>query len=186
MIGSMVVYAAMTVKEEKVNQFQIGNFQTEISEVFTEPTTIVAGQSVKKEVRITNTGTINQFVRVMLFPEIKKQRTEGHQLLPVVIGNELVLDLDTVNWLVGEDGYYYYLDSVKPGKDATTSALFTKLTLKSGLDSSYKEAKVSLLVKVEAINCTAESYREAWWQGMSPTTSNLKKIDTALAKKVEN
>ncbi|MFD1900553.1 hypothetical protein GQR36_12200 [Enterococcus termitis] len=48
LVGGITAYAAMTMKEEKVNFFQIGNLQTKIDEVFTEPTTIAPEKAVEK------------------------------------------------------------------------------------------------------------------------------------------
>lgn len=186
LVGSLITYAAMTTTEKKINQFQVGNLQTTVSEVFTETTKISPGQKIKKEVKITNSGTINQFVRVLLFPEIKKNAEDGStRILAATIGQELIVDINTTNWILGEDGYYYYTDSIKPGSKQATSALFTTVTLKQGIDSSYNDANATLLVKAEAVSCTVEQYREAWWQGQQPTSTNLKKIDEALAKKSE-
>lgn len=186
LMGSMIVYAAMTVTEKKTNQFQLGNMQTEVSEVFTETTKISPGQKIKKEVKITNSGTMNQFVRVMLFPEVKKTGEDGStRIFAVAIGKELIVDINTTNWVLGEDGYYYYTDSVKPGSAAATPALFSSVMLKAGLDSSYTDATTTLLVKAEAVNCNVGNFRDAWWQGQQPTSTNLKKIDEMLTKKSE-
>lgn len=186
LMGSMIVYAAMTVTEKKTNQFQLGNMQTEVSEVFTETTKISPGQKIKKEVKITNSGTMNQFVRVMLFPEVQKTGEDGStRIFAVAIGKELIVDINTTNWVLGEDGYYYYTDSVKPGSAAATPALFSSVMLKAGLDSSYTDATTTLLVKAEAVNCNVGNFRDAWWQGQQPTSTNLKKIDEMLTKKSE-
>lgn len=182
-IGSTVAYAAMTLREEKVNLFQIGNLQTKIDEIFTEPTTISPNKPVEKKVFITNTGTVNQFVRVMLHPEIRIESNGTTRLLPSKIGNELVLDLNTVNWKLGEDGYYYYLNTLKPGKSNASENLFTQVKLKSGLGQEYQQAIFSLLIKVEAINCGKYAYRDAWWQGITPTSGALKIIDQQLVGK---
>lgn len=186
LMGSMIVYAAMTVTEKKTNQFQLGNMQTEVSEVFTETTKISPGQKIKKEVKITNSGTMNQFVRVMLFPEVQKTGEDGStRIFAVAIGKELIVDINTTNWVLGEDGYYYYTDSVKPGSAAATPVLFSSVMLKAGLDSSYTDATTTLLVKAEAVNCNVGNFRDAWWQGQQPTSTNLKKIDEMLTKKSE-
>lgn len=48
-VGGVVAYAAMTVREEKVNLFQVGNLQTKVEEVFTEPIMIYQiNQLIKK------------------------------------------------------------------------------------------------------------------------------------------
>lgn len=184
-MGGITVYAAMTMQEEKVNRFQIGNLETKIDEVFTEPTTILPNQAVDKKVDIINTGTLDQFVRVLLQPEISLEKAGVTRLLSSKIGDEVSLDVNTAQWRLGEDGYYYYLDILKPGVSNAAKDLFTQVTLKTGLGPEYHEAKFNLLVKVEAINCNKYSYRDAWWQGEMPIEEELLKIDKQLAVKAE-
>ncbi|GGC93668.1 hypothetical protein [Enterococcus wangshanyuanii] len=184
-MGGITVYAAMTMQEEKVNRFQIGNLETKIDEVFTEPTTILPNQAVDKKVDIINTGTLDQFVRVLLQPEISLEKAGVTRLLSSKIGDEVLLDVNTAQWRLGEDGYYYYLDILKPGVSNAAKDLFTQVTLKTGLGPEYHEAKFNLLVKVEAINCNKYSYRDAWWQGEMPIEEELLKIDKQLAVKAE-
>lgn len=184
-IGSVVAYAAMTVREEKVNFFQIGNFQTKIEEVFKEPTTISPNTSVEKKVTIKNTGSVDQFIRVMILPEIRLESGESNRLLPSKIGEEVLLDLNTTQWKLGEDGYYYYLNVLESDPSKVAENLFTKVTLKKELGQEYQNASFILLVKVEAINCAKFAYRDAWWQGTTPNNGNLQIIDNQLAGKAK-
>src|SRR5699024_6519209 len=105
---------------------------TKIEDVFTKPTTaLTRGGQYTKKVSIQNKGTVQQFVRVMVFPEIHSS-TKGvseERILPIKIGNEVLLDLDPnkgtkSNWQDGGDGYYYYLKALAP--DETTPLLFSK------------------------------------------------------------
>ncbi|EOI05052.1 alternate signal-mediated exported protein [Enterococcus moraviensis ATCC BAA-383] len=181
LIGSATVYAAMTVRDEKQNLFQIGNLQTTIEEIFTETTTILPDKPVEKSVSVTNTGTVDQFVRVMLQPEISVGNDEDKRVFPSKIGEEMLLDLNDTDWKLGEDGYYYYLKVLKSGKSNRTETLFTQVKLKNGLGQEYDKAVASLLVKVEAIGCVKYTYRDAWWQGAIPTDGQLQLIDNQLA-----
>ncbi|MBO0423712.1 TasA family protein [Enterococcus plantarum] len=186
LIGSVTAYAAMMMSEEKVNLFQVGNLQTEVKEVFTEPTTIKPNESVTKEVSVENTGTVDQFVRVMLQPEIRLENGESTRLLPSKIGEEVLLELNLTDWTLGEDGYYYYLNVLKSGTpNNTTKNLFTEVKLKQDLGLEYHNATFNLLVKVEAINCAKYAYRDAWWQGSTPSSGALEAIDKKLAEHAE-
>ncbi|MBO0468808.1 hypothetical protein BCR22_12200 [Enterococcus plantarum] len=186
LIGSVTAYAAMMMSEEKVNLFQVGNLQTKVKEVFTEPTTIKPNESVTKEVSVENTGTVDQFVRVMLQPEIRLENGESTRLLPSKIGEEVLLELNLTDWTLGEDGYYYYLNVLKSGTpNNTTKNLFTEVKLKQDLGLEYHNATFNLLVKVEAINCAKYAYRDAWWQGSTPSSGALEAIDKKLAEHAE-
>lgn len=184
-MGSVAAYAAMMVREEKVNLFQIGNLQTKVNEVFNEPTTILPDTSVEKKVAIENTGTINQFVRVMIQPEIRIENSGNTRLLPSKVGTEVLLDMNSTHWKLGEDGFYYYLKTLQPGGANSTEKLFTQVTLKKELGIEYHKANFNLLVKVEAVNCAKYAYRDAWWQGTVPSTKELKAIDNQLANKAD-
>lgn len=185
LIGSVTAYAAMMMRDEKINLFQIGNLQTNVKEVFNEPITIKPNEPVSKNVAVENTGTVDQFVRVMIHPEIRTKSNGNIQLLPSKIGEEVLLELNSVEWKLGEDGYYYYLKTLKQGKSNVTETLFTKVTLKNGLDQEYQKASVTLLIKVEAINCVKYAYRDAWWQGVIPSSDELQEVDKQLAEKAE-
>ncbi|MBO1305749.1 hypothetical protein JZO70_06245 [Enterococcus sp. 669A] len=189
-VGSLVVYAAMTLQEQKENQFQVGNVETKIEEVFTKPTTIKPTVAVPKEVKIKNTGTIKQFVRVMIQPEIVSSITSGSNklILSSKIGEEVGLDI-TGDWVSGNDGYYYYTKAVEPTKE--TAVLFNEVTLKGGLDRFYTGGTFQIVLKVEAIHCHGSkadgtgAFQEAWWQGKKPTAAPLTTINTALMSAVE-
>lgn len=189
--GSYLVYAAMTASDRKENDFQIGQVETKIfEENFEEDLTeTVKDQSRTKEVRIQNTGTIKQFVRVMVLPEVRTGivgDNQNEQVLPLKIGTDIILEeMVTADWIDGGDGYYYYIkEAVKPNE--FTSYLFKKVKLSDQLGRQYNQAKLSITLKVEAINCAKFAYRDAWWQGATPTESPLKEVEDALNTEVED
>ena len=185
--GGYFVYAAMTAQDQKENDFQVGQIETKLLEDFTGITEIETGQSVKKEVLIENTGTIKQFIRVMVLPEVRAPIAgdTNKQVLPLVIGKDLLLEnMATADWKDGEDGYYYYTkEAVEPKK--TTSKLFESVKLSDSLAKQYDATTFSIYLKVETVNCAEFAYRDAWWQGNIPTNQPLKAIDDALKAKVE-
>ena len=68
----------------------------------------------------------------------------------------------------------------------STSKLFEAIKLSDQLSDQYHDATFVLSLKVEAINCAEFAYRDAWWQGTTPTDQPLKAVDDALKMKVEN
>lgn len=189
--GSYLVYAAMTASDRKENDFRIGQVETKIfEENFEEDVTeTIKGQSRLKEVRIQNKGTIKQFVRVMVLPEVRTSIVgddQNEQVLPLKIGTDIILEeMVTTDWINGEDGYYYYIKEAMTPNDFT-SYLFKKVKLSDQLSDQYNQAKLTITLKVEAINCAEDAYRDAWWQGQTPTESPLKEVDDALKTKIEN
>lgn len=188
--GGYLVYAAMTAQDQKENDFLIGQVETKLEEAFDEGITeIPTNTSIQKEVRIHNTGTIKQFVRVMVLPEVRTSiegDDQNEQLLPLEIGTDLELEeMATADWLNGGDGYYYYIkEAVDP--DQYTSYLFKAVKLSDQLSDRYDQAELSIALKVETINCAEFAYRDAWWQGTTPTESPLKDVEDALNTKTEN
>lgn len=189
--GTIVAYAAMVSEDKKENNFQIGNLETKIKEVFTKPTnSLEPGDSYSKNVRIQNDGTINQFVRVMVFPEVTAETIGATEkrILPVEIGKDILLDIDpektsSANWKDGGDGYYYYVKALAPAKE--TKLLFSTVELPASLDTSYDGGEFVIQLKVESVICATNAYRDAWWQGQQPTTGLLKDIDTLLQAEVD-
>lgn len=186
--GGYLVYAAMTATDREENDFRVGQVDTRIEEDFEVRTEMPTDFSVKKEVSIKNNGTINQFVRVMVSPQVQAEiagDVQNKQILPLKIGTDLILEeMITADWLDGGDGYYYYIkEAVKPGQE--TSELFKKVKLSDQLRDRYHDAKLVIVVKAEAINCAEFAYRDAWWQGITPTAGALKDVEDALKTKVD-
>ncbi|MEO1768823.1 MULTISPECIES: hypothetical protein [Enterococcus] len=186
--GSYLVYAAMTATDREENDFRVGQVETKIIEDFEFRTEIPKDVSIKKEVSIKNTGTINQFIRVMVSPQVQAEIAgdiQNKQILPLKIGTDLILEEMTASdWLDGGDGYYYYIkEAVKPGKE--TSELFKKVKLSDQLRDQYHGSKLMIILKAETINCAEFAYRDSWWQGNTPTTGSLKDVDDALKTKVD-
>lgn len=177
LISLNYVYAALTDKDQAANDFQIGEVKGTITEKFDPPTEdqpIKPGDTYPKEVKVSNASNLPFFVRVLVTPEI--QSIDG-MLLASNIGTEITVDLGN-DWLLGEDGFYYYLKEVLPGSN--TSPLFTTVTIANNLGTDYDGATMSIAIKSETVTSSGDNYRGAWWQGTLPTNPNLVKVDTAL------
>ncbi|GCF95697.1 hypothetical protein NRIC_35880 [Enterococcus florum] len=161
--------------DKRTNNFQIGNLEAELVEAFESEKGIELNSPVKKEVAVKNTGSIPQFVRVMIHPEIVQ--ADG-TILPSKIGKVIHLDISN-EWQAGGDGFYYYKGRLE-SKD-TTPNLFTTVRLDSGLSAEYKDAALELQLKVEAAGTTTDSYRDTWWRGENPTTGELGGINQVLS-----
>lgn len=187
-MGLNAVYAALTDSDQKTNDLQVANLKGEITEKFTPPTKedpIQPGDTYPKEVTVTNTSNASFFVRVLVIPEIQGEevvtngKTTPGVLLPGEIGKEIIVDLDK-NWVQGEDGFYYYLKKVSE-KEVTTP-VFTKVKLDKTYDPDYEKATMKIALKSETVTTAGSNYRNAWWQGQTPTATNLKKVDSELQK----
>ncbi|HCM88354.1 MULTISPECIES: hypothetical protein [Vagococcus] len=180
LISLNYIYASLIDSDQKTNDFQIANLKGEIVEKFTPPTTnkpIGPGDTYKKEVKVSNTSELDFFVRLLVTPEI--QSSDG-ELLPSEFGKQLLAVINP-DWILGEDGYYYYIKKVLPGEN--TPPLFSSITIPNTLSSyssKYKNSSLKITIKSETISSSSDIYRSAWWNGQQPTDEKLKLIDTKL------
>lgn len=176
--------AWFSATDAKNNEFKTNfKFKVELVDEFTKPDTFGSDQLTKKKVSAFNSGDIDAFVRVIAFPVAFKDKTP----LQVNDGVEVVFNnLDTTNWLYGEDGYYYYLGKLKPGEEAP--ALFDAVTIKIKDEEkeTYNGATFNIVVKSEGVDARKNEYRYSWWENRDnePANDPLKSIDQKLQKLV--
>ena len=101
-------YAAayMTDSDYAENIISVGSAQISIQEDF-QPEEPEAGSLIKKEVKVKNTGLSSCYVRAMVL--YSDNRAE----------NYFTLDFQADDWVLGTDGYWYYLPQVEPGGETT-------------------------------------------------------------------
>ena len=87
------------------NSFVPGEVPNEITETFDGNT--------KSNVQIKNVGNVNAFIRVALVPSWRNDDT-GHTGTGLVATGTYNITLNTTDWTLGSDGYYYYNSAVQP------------------------------------------------------------------------
>lgn len=158
-IGSTLSY--LTASDTTVNQFPVGNAESEIQEDFPAPT-VEPGQTSKKEVKVTNTGNLPSFVRVRL-----KLSSPEAQELAVLEG------IDETLWTYdGTSDFYYYKKIVNPGE--STDNLITGVTFLAESEN-YKFSSLedfNLTVYAELFqhydhegSCAEDEYLTTWERG---------------------
>ncbi|MEG0284886.1 MULTISPECIES: hypothetical protein [Vagococcus] len=182
-IASASTYAWFTTSDSKENQFK-SNFKYEVVLVdkFATPETFEFGNPYPKAVSVKNTGDIPAFARLLVFPEFKK----GDEILPIdeSLGIKYNISANS-DWLLGEDGFYYYTKIIKPGEESPV--LFDEVTVDSLSDEAkelYSGAEFSIDVKLESVDFRDNEYRFSWWgnRDNAPTEKNLKLVDDKLQK----
>lgn len=176
-------YASLTDHDKEQNEFRIGDLHTTVEEEFDPPATFEPDKEYTKKVWVKNTGDLDQFIRVLALPILNKKQANGSTLvLPATTTGTnpvLTIDYNLVDWIEGEDGYYYYKNKIKPGEK--TAPLFSKVTLnKANITEEYEGIQLSFEIKAEGVGITRYAYRDAWWGGTIPTTANLLKVDNVL------
>ena len=175
-----ITFAWFTSSDEKKNPFKTPDFPFSIviTEEFTPPGTVDPGESIPKVVKVTNTGELPGFVRVLVLTEIIGQ--DG-TVLPGNAPTQFTFEgMNTTDWKDGGDGYYYYMNQLKPGD--VSPELFTGVKIDAGLGDEYKNAGMKIEVKLEAVEIAKWKYREGWWGSNSaPSAPQLVAVDNALS-----
>ncbi len=117
------------------------------------------GDYYDKEISVTSTGTKETYVRVKL--TLLWNPREGYE--GETLSNDVVsMNIDTVNWVLGTDGWYYYkyiLTSTSPN----TTNLLDGLTFNGPLmDNNYQGATFSLSVQAEASQASHYAFISTW------------------------
>ncbi|MGY3777781.1 hypothetical protein [Isobaculum melis] len=167
-------------EDKQAKNYQVGNLELELvndgSDVIPNP--LVPNAEITKRVAVKNVANNASYVRVMLFPTIiDKNKITLEAQHPKQFK---YTDLDTTNWMYGDDGYYYYLKKLEPG--ATTQNLLSKIVIDANIDAKYKDSQFDFEVKVEGINTTAGGFSKAWWNDEIPPNSARDKINKKLTE----
>lgn len=131
-----------------VNVLTIGNNNIEIFEDFPVPNP-QPGSSHKKVVQITNTGSVECYVRVLA--------TFSNSDM----GDYCSIDWNTNDWVYNSsDGYWYYTGAIAAGE--ATQPLFTKITIFSSIsEENMKDFEV--IVYAESLQSRGfANYQVAW------------------------
>ncbi|MBP1040134.1 hypothetical protein I6N95_03825 [Vagococcus sp. BWB3-3] len=177
-----LIASPMSVNQDTFIE-EVGNVEIMVEDTGENLSNIVTDTVNPYEVKIKNITTESVFLRAMIQPTIITSRGV---YLEAKVGKQLVADGDlAVSWTEGEDGYFYLTNKVKGNE---TQILYNSWRLNSTeIDETYEDAKLILVVKVEAINTVANSYLDAWWQGIQPTNAqpNLQSIDGILTSLID-
>lgn len=149
LVSFMSISAYLSDADTARNRITIGSNVIEIVEEFEPPKKLEPGITFKKDVKVTNTGTVNCYIRVM-----------------AVFANGDMGSYCTVNWnddvwcYNEQDGYWYYPVRVAAG--ATTPSLFTTVTLSEDIP----EAEITdfdIIIYAESYQSYGfDHYTEAW------------------------
>ncbi|MGY3749832.1 SipW-dependent-type signal peptide-containing protein [Vagococcus acidifermentans] len=174
--------AWFSAADSKENNFKSAHYEFQVNVVdhFLPPLEIEPDKEITKIVSATNTGTVDAFVRVMVFPVALK---DG---IPMEVNLNDRVQLSSPNithWRFGNDGYYYYLGKLSPGETAPTLFESVTLTIPAGA-SEYADAEFDIIVKTEAVDTVKWNYRSSWWgtqEEQDASDTAYKAIDDILS-----
>lgn len=148
-------YAYFTAEEETVNVITAGNvkidlIETTVPEDGGEPVAasdldgVMPGRRISRIVQVENTGDNPAYIRVRVDKVISlAEGKEGEPDLSLV-----TCDLNTEQWLDGNDGYYYYQDSLEVGR--RTEPLFEEVAFDVSMGNMYQGSVAQLEIQAQA------------------------------------
>ncbi len=191
-VTAISVFAYLQNTVEQPNKFSIGKDKVEVTEVFTEPETMAMITESEKVVKVKNTGSSDQFVRVYLDFSDSRIRDKSTLVYSKDAGgqeqnlerdwNAFLSDLPD-NWVyvpetaTGDDavlrGYFYYTKILPPGEE--TTALIEKIKTEFSNDSNTDKINdFDIVVYSESVQTTeinaagteytnaADDWKNAW------------------------
>ena len=149
-----------TDSDSVTNNFTVANIDVAIDEEFKPPTNW-DGSSHKKLVKVQNNSTSPALIRI----SIQKRWVDDK-------GNPWAGDTNFIKlnflkneeklWVDGKDGYFYY-NKIMAEKEVTEAILDSvELNIPADLKNRYKDKKVIVDVKTEAVQATKDGYNAAW------------------------
>lgn len=141
-----------------------------IIEEFVEPKNMLPGDTVNKDVQVSNTATYDQFIRVKLIPKFVDPKTSDRKEITEVNGktldtNNIILnftknlktDKNDGPWIKAGD-YYYYMGKVAPNK--LTSMLLDSVTLSKDAGNEYQGLVFDIDVEATSTQASNDAYED--------------------------
>ena len=125
----------------KTNSFFIGSNESKIVETFKPPEDIKKGSTITKDVKVKNTGS-KSYIR--MFVAVSDNN----------LAKKFNMNINTKDWTLDSDGYYYYNKPVNKGE--STTSLFNKLVFNQDLN---KGSGLKIICYSESVQ--AQGYRSA-------------------------
>lgn len=110
---------------------------------FTDLNGVMPGVPVTKIAEIKNTGASDAWIRVKVEKNIQLQGEDTPD------ADLVELNLNDTDWKLGQDGYYYYNQALKPGE--VTKPIFTTVTFDAAMGNEYQNATASVDVFAQAV-----------------------------------
>lgn len=158
-IGGTAAY--LTYSDNTENVIAIGQNTTQIKEDFPEPTPVPLEENPEytKKVFVANTSAEARGSQVDCYVRMSVGYSHSDIAKGIILQN-----LDTKNWIYGEDGYYYYIKPLAEGE--VTTPLFTGFIIDSEkVEQDYLALIPEFEIQIYEESVQAEGfadYEQAW------------------------
>ena len=134
-------------------QFIIHEKQSDGSDFPEEGIPVMPGQVVGKIVTIESACEHPFYLRVNLVSGVSGKDLSAKDCLGI--------DIDTKNWILKDDGFYYYIDIVDPGE--TTKPFFNQVEIIGDkVDNDFIGSVLTLTVSTQAVQSENNPAENAW------------------------
>lgn len=194
--------AWFTSKDTKLNYFSTGSIKHEIVEVFEEDglaKNLLPGDEVNKDVWINNTGKSDALLRVKVTPHWSKKTPKTNNedqvdtsldtnLIELVFADGVQKSLDSgieddTNWILGNDGYFYYTSILPVNKEEVehqSAQLLSAVRLSGKVSDQdkYAEKEINVRIESETVQVNKDAYKESW--------EGIENLDTEILTMLDN
>ena len=185
--------ASWRVSTPTVNMISMGSVTGQIVEVYEQGQTVYPDATVDKVVQVKNTGSVDTFVRVKIEKVWGDTRDKDGDLIAdtSLSTDNIIIKYDDKNWFYNKnDGYYYYLNVLKPNE--TTKSLFESFYIdgeKTGKGYNNKQADIIVTMEMVQAGGNGMSYWSMTPDQLGITykqTETIKTVTTVSFKDPEN
>ncbi len=154
-IRPTVAYLLDTTNEVE-NTFQYGWVSCAVDETI--------DGTAKKDVTIQNTGNTSAYIRATIVVTWKDENGNVYGPVQPIFDTDYTLTINSNDWFVGSDGYYYYTNSV--ADNSSTGVLIescTRTTTTPPTDSNGASYELAVEILADAIQSSPNEAVESAW-----------------------
>ena len=153
LFSSVMSFASWKSQGDTVNKITIASVKGCIVEEYEQNQVVFPNGTVEKVVKVKNTGTADAMIRIKIEKVWGDGRDENGKLIinPELDTDNIIIHYNTEKWVYNaEDGYYYYMQVLKPG-DVTSSLLDSFTVSGNKTDGRYKNKHADIVVNMEMV-----------------------------------
>ena len=176
LVGGTLAYFTST--DSVTNSFETGKTNDDyesgvkVDEIF-EPgvgetaTNVLPGVAVDKDVRVQNTASYDQFIRVKFTPQFEDTSLDNSKITLQFKTENLSTEVTEGKWYK-QGEYYYYIGKV--ASEDYTEYLLDSVTLAIDAGEAYKNQAYDVIVDAESVQAAANAFAE--WGIVDDTENN--------------
>ena len=160
------IYSVLKEQSEEVlNTFRLGSVSCKVEESF--------DGNIKENVSVKNTSGVAVFIRSKIIVTWMSSNGESVYSEAPVFDKDYIMEINTDDWFLGTDGYYYFNNEVNSGSN--TSALIKEAKVKDGADSP-EDFYLSIEIISSAVQAKPSDAVSKVWNTVRYNGTNLEPI----------